>query len=127
MLSGKTKEIFNILKSESGNWVSIRKLIVSIWGPDSMDNNKDEIRWRRNLSGHLSKIKCNLNDEYKLQKSRDLDAIKLISTLDLFNGLASCVSCETNFHLENSKILSIPSDHIYCINCLCSMMEDLGV
>ena len=73
MLSGKTKEIFNILKSESGNWVSIRKLIVSIWGPDSMDNNKDEIRWRRNLSGHLSKIKCNLKVcIYQTKRERNL-------------------------------------------------------
>ena len=79
MLSGKTKQIFDIL-NETNDWVSMRKLITTIWGPESMDTSDQELKWRKNLSGHLSKIKHSLKSDYEIKKSSE----KLFFLLTVF-------------------------------------------
>tara|TARA_A100001011_G_scaffold398131_1_gene501486 strand:- start:563 stop:952 length:390 start_codon:yes stop_codon:yes gene_type:complete len=125
MLTGKTKQIFDIL-TETNDWVSVRKIITKVWGPESMDTDHSSIKWRKNLSGHLSKIKSSMKPGYELQKSSDLDAVKILSKQESFSHV-TCTACESRFVFKNIMLNNTCSSQLYCVKCLYEMMEDLGI
>jgi hypothetical protein len=126
MLSGKSRDIFNVLKSSKGEWVSSENLILSVWGNDSLSDEDSEKKWRRNLNGQLSLLKRKLESGLNLEKSQYLDAVRLIDNrLNFKKSEVFCTACSVpinTFELETGD-----REVFYCVKCLCSMMEDLGV
>ena len=125
MLTGKTKKLYDLLDRNIGEWVSIRECVNTLWGDSSFDSKEGEIKWRRNLAGQISYMKSKLEENYAIEKSKSLDAIKLIDTKisGFYHKLSStCLGC-------GSLILTAKenTDCSYCIDCLCMMMEDLGL
>ena len=79
MLTGKPLKIFDLLNSTLGDWVSRRKIITEVWGNSAFQNENEEKKWRKNLNGQISFMKSNLKDQYAFEKSKHLDAIKMVN------------------------------------------------
>ena len=124
MLTGKTKRLYELLNNNSGDWVSVRQCVITLWGESSFDSKLEEIKWRRNLSGQISHMKSKLEKKYRIEKSKSLDAIRLINsqTNCNFQSEKRCIGC-------SAFILNVKenSECSYCVECLCKMMEDLGL
>ena len=123
MLTGKAKTLYDLLSENMGEWVSVRDCVVALWGPSSFDTSDEESKRRKHLSGYVSYMKSGLENNYMVEKSKSLDAVKLMDeSIPKFKSLQQCVSC--NSYILNQKV---DSECLYCVNCLCSMMEDLGI
>ena len=63
---------------------------------------------------------------YELQKSSDLDAVKILSKQESFSHV-TCTACESRFVFKNIMLNNTCSSQLYCVKCLYEMMEDLGI